>query len=164
MRRPLVISYMTLLPIPSEFPYTVYEENFIFFLSVHCMACIKLNNNAGPLRIRHNLASINCKKWPFIDEIGLRYGYLCQKHHFPKISCGCKVRSPVFPPGCLHCTVHSTEPVFVNLLRSPGIDFQPGGQVRPLPRWARQPYIWRIGPLGYIGWLNRFLGIDSWSP
>ncbi len=34
-----------------------------------------------------------------------------------------------------------------------GIESQPGGQVR-------QP-IWRTGPPGYIGWRNRFLGIDS---
>ncbi len=40
----------------------------------------------------------------------------------------------------------------VNLLRSPGIDFQHGGPVR-------QPYIWRTGPPGYIGWRN-----DSWPP
>jgi hypothetical protein len=48
------------------------------------------------------------------------------------------------------------EPVFLKLLRSPGIDFQPGGPVR-------QPYC-RTGPLGYIGWRNRFLGINSWAP
>ncbi len=31
MRRPLVIQYMTLQLLHSEFPYTVYEENLIFF-------------------------------------------------------------------------------------------------------------------------------------
>jgi hypothetical protein len=39
-------------------------------------------------------------------------------------------------------TVH-TEPVFVDLLRRPGIDSQPGGPVR-------NP-ICRTGPPGYIG-------------
>ncbi len=48
------------------------------------------------------------------------------------------------------------EPVFVDLLRRPGIDSQPGGPVR-------NP-ICRTGPPGYIGWQNRFLGIDSWAP
>ncbi len=48
-----------------------------------------------------------------------------------------------------------TEPVFVDLLRRPGIDSQPGGPVR-------NP-ICRTGPPGYIGWRNRFLGIDSWA-
>jgi hypothetical protein len=48
------------------------------------------------------------------------------------------------------------EPVFVDLLRRPGIDSQPGGPVR-------NP-ICRTGPPGYIGWRNRFLGIDSWAP
>jgi hypothetical protein len=48
------------------------------------------------------------------------------------------------------------EPVFVDLLMRPGIDSQPGGQVR-------NP-ICRTGPPGYIGWRNRFLGIDSWAP
>ncbi len=48
------------------------------------------------------------------------------------------------------------EPVFVDLLRGPGIDSQPGGPVR-------NP-ICRTGPPGYIGWRNRFLGIDSWAP
>ena len=41
------------------------------------------------------------------------------------------------------------EPIFLNLLRSPGIDSQTGGPVR-------HPY-WRTGPPGYIGWQNRFL-------
>jgi hypothetical protein len=50
----------------------------------------------------------------------------------------------------------STEPVFVDLLRGPGIDSQPGGPVR-------NP-ICRTGPPGYIGWRNRFLGIDAWAP
>jgi hypothetical protein len=49
-----------------------------------------------------------------------------------------------------------TEPVFVDLLWRPGIDSQPGGPVR-------NP-ICRTGPPGYIGWRNRFLGIDSWAP
>jgi hypothetical protein len=48
------------------------------------------------------------------------------------------------------------EPVFVDLLRGPGIDSQPGGPVR-------NP-ICRTGPPGYIGWRNRFLGIDAWAP
>jgi hypothetical protein len=42
------------------------------------------------------------------------------------------------------------EPVFVNIIRSTGIDSQPD---RPV----RQP-ICRTGPPGYIGWRNRFLG------
>jgi hypothetical protein len=50
---------------------------------------------------------------------------------------------------CLFGPLYSlSEPVFVNLLRSPGIDSQPG---RPV----RQP-IWRTGPPSYIG-----CGIDS---
>jgi hypothetical protein len=45
------------------------------------------------------------------------------------------------------------EPVFVNLLRSPGIDSQPSWPVR-------RPYLaYRTGPPGYIGWRIRFLGI-----
>jgi hypothetical protein len=50
----------------------------------------------------------------------------------------------------------ATEPVFVDLLRGPGIDSQPGGPVR-------NP-ICRTGPPGYTGWRNRFLGIDAWAP
>jgi hypothetical protein len=38
------------------------------------------------------------------------------------------------------------EPVFVNLLRSPGIDSQPSGPVQ-----VDNP-ICRTGPPGYIGW------------
>jgi hypothetical protein len=49
-----------------------------------------------------------------------------------------------------------SEPVFVDLLRGPGIDSQPGGPVR-------NP-ICRTGPPGYIGCRNRFLGIDAWAP
>jgi hypothetical protein len=30
------------------------------------------------------------------------------------------------------------------------------------PGWPVQPY-WRTGPPGYIGWRNRFIGIDSWA-
>ncbi len=48
------------------------------------------------------------------------------------------------------------EPVFVDLLRRLGIDSHPGGPVR-------NP-ICRTGPPGYIGWRNRFQGIDSWAP
>ncbi len=43
-----------------------------------------------------------------------------------------------------------TEPVFVNLLRSRGIDSQPSGGP------VRQPYF-TYRPLGYKGWRNRFL-------
>ncbi len=60
-------------------------------------------------------------------------------------------------PSCtqrVHCT--KPEPVFVDLLRRPGIDSLPGGPVR-------NP-ICRTGPPGYIGWRNRFLGIDAWAP
>jgi hypothetical protein len=51
--------------------------------------------------------------------------------------------------------IPSVLPVFVDLLRIPGIDSQPGGPVR-------QPYC-RAGPPGYIGRRNRFLGIDFWA-
>ncbi len=45
------------------------------------------------------------------------------------------------------------DPVFVNLSRSPGIDFQPGGpDYNPICRTGPPGYI------GYIGSLNRFLG------
>ncbi len=52
-------------------------------------------------------------------------------------------------------TAVGAEPVFVNPLRSPGLDFQDGGP-------ARQPYL--SCPTGYIGWRNRFLGIDARAP
>ena len=49
--------------------------------------------------------------------------------------------------------IHCSEPVFVNLLRSPGFDSQ-----------LDNPFC-RSGPLGYIScWRNRFRGIDSWTP
>jgi len=48
------------------------------------------------------------------------------------------------------------EPEFVNLLRSLDIDSQPGGPVQ-------QPYL-SYRPAMHIGWRNRILGIDSWSP
>jgi hypothetical protein len=51
----------------------------------------------------------------------------------------------------------SSEPVFVNLLRSPGID--------SLAWWAGTPTLFVVpAPAGYIGWQNRFFGIDSWAP
>jgi hypothetical protein len=53
------------------------------------------------------------------------------------------------------------ESVFLNLLRSPGIDFQHGGPVR-------QPYVSyrpaRLHRLAESISRNRFLGIDSWAP
>jgi hypothetical protein len=42
-----------------------------------------------------------------------------------------------------------TEPVFVDLLRRPGIDSQPAGYDNS---------IFRTGPPGYKGWRNRFPG------
>ncbi len=54
------------------------------------------------------------------------------------------------------CRTGPPEPVFVDLLRRPGIDSQLGGPVR-------NP-ICRTGPPSYIGWRNRFLGIDSQAP
>jgi hypothetical protein len=48
------------------------------------------------------------------------------------------------------------EPEFVNLLRSPGINPSLAGQY--------DNPIGCTGPPGYIGRLNRFLGIDSWAP
>jgi hypothetical protein len=47
------------------------------------------------------------------------------------------------------------EPVFVDLLRSPGIDSSMAG--------LYDNPICRTCPPGYIGWRNRFLGIDSWT-
>jgi hypothetical protein len=44
------------------------------------------------------------------------------------------------------------EPVFVDLLKSHGIDSQPAGRY--------DNPICRTGLPGYIGWQNRFLGID----
>ncbi len=53
-----------------------------------------------------------------------------------------------------------SDPEFVNLLRSPVIDSQPGGTVP-----VRQPYpIWLTGPPGFIGYRNRFFGIDFCAP
>jgi hypothetical protein len=49
------------------------------------------------------------------------------------------------------------ESVFLNLLRSPGIDSQPGRLV-----WYDNS-IYRTGPPGYIFSRNRFLRIDSWA-
>jgi hypothetical protein len=55
-------------------------------------------------------------------------------------------------------TTRSSKPEFVNLLRSPEIDFLPGWPVR-------QPYLtYRPAIQGYIGWRNRFLGTGSWAP
>jgi hypothetical protein len=34
---------MTLHPIPSEFPYTVYEESFVLFLSVQALTVLAIN-------------------------------------------------------------------------------------------------------------------------
>ncbi len=62
-----------------------------------------------------------------------------------------KTASPTPPPSTSYLPA---ETVFVNLLRSRGIDSQ--------PREGRYP-IWRTGPPGYIAWRNRFLGIDSWA-
>ncbi len=50
----------------------------------------------------------------------------------------------------------SMGPNGVSVAMDSGIDSQPGGPVR-------NP-ICRTGPPGYIGWRNRFLGIDSWAP
>jgi hypothetical protein len=49
------------------------------------------------------------------------------------------------------------EPVFLDLLRSLGVDSQHGGPVR-------QQYLSYTGPPGYIGWRNLSIGIDSWAP
>ncbi len=46
----------------------------------------------------------------------------------------------------------------LNLLKSPGIDSQPG---RPV---VYNPINRRSYPPSYICWRNRFLGIDSWAP
>ncbi len=50
----------------------------------------------------------------------------------------------------------NTEPLFLNLLRSQGIDSQPAGRY--------DNPIFCTGPPGNIGWRHRFLGIDSWTP
>jgi hypothetical protein len=48
----------------------------------------------------------------------------------------------------INTKLRTPEPEFVNLLRSPGIDSQPGGLVR-------QPYLM---------YRDQFLGVDSWAP
>jgi hypothetical protein len=48
------------------------------------------------------------------------------------------------------------NPIFVDLLRSPGIDSQPDGPVRQLGKSSR--------PARLLGWRNRFLGFDSGAP
>ncbi len=50
----------------------------------------------------------------------------------------------------------NTEPVFVDLLRSPESILSLAGQYG-------DP-ICLTGPLGCIAWRNRFLGIDYWAP
>ncbi len=54
-----------------------------------------------------------------------------------------------------------TEPEFVNLLRSPVIDSQPGGSKRQLTLTYRPARLHRL--VKSIPW-NRFLGIDSRAP
>jgi hypothetical protein len=49
-----------------------------------------------------------------------------------------------------------TEPVFVNLIRSPEIDSSLAGRY--------DNPIFRTGPPRYIRWRNRLLEIDSWAP
>jgi hypothetical protein len=82
------------------------------------------------------LGPLGCQGWVVIPQNVKK----CQNH--------CTL-PPIPPPP------HSPEPVFVNLLRSPGIDSQPGAPVR-------NPTC-RTSPPGYIGSRIRLLGIDSWA-
>ena len=66
--------------------------------------------------------------------------------------------SPSLPSYAIRFLAHIDcykipEPIFVNLLRSPGIDSQLAG-------WYDNP-MFRTDPPGYIVWWSRFLGIDS---
>jgi hypothetical protein len=80
----------------------------------------------------------------------LKYLYTVDRQNLTLLICtGTKLNTKRTSASC-------SEPVFVDLLRGPGIDSHPGGPVR-------NP-ICRRGPPGYIGWRNRFLGIDAWAP
>jgi hypothetical protein len=61
------------------------------------------------------------------------------------------------PTGGKKISLSRPEPEFVNLLKSPGIDSQPGGPVR-------QPYLTYRPARLYIGWRNQFLKINSCAP
>ncbi len=54
------------------------------------------------------------------------------------------------------CQYELVEPVFVDLLRSQGIDSS-------MAALYDNP-ICRTSPPGYIGWRNRSIGIDFWAP
>jgi hypothetical protein len=56
----------------------------------------------------------------------------------------------------MHQEAQTPEPLFVNLSRSPGIDFPHDGPIR-------QPYLMNQ-PARLQGWQNRFLGIDYCAP
>ncbi len=78
------------------------------------------------------------------------------------LGCSCRLsKKYLFPHRSLQYfnsfvpIVQQAEPEFVNLLRSSGIDSLPAGR--------NDNPIWRTRPPGYIGWRNRFLGIDSWA-
>ncbi len=84
---------------------------------------------------------------------------------------GCQAFSPFNSAGILEQSIGlgtelvygsrtgPLEPVFVNLLRSPGIDSKPGEPISGLHK-----HLQTLALHGYIGWRYRFLGIDSWAP
>ncbi len=80
----------------------------------------------------------------FAQAAGIRVLLLAARHLAP-VGLLAKTASTVL-------VERAAEPVFVDLLRSPGIDFQLAGRYD-------NPFC-RTGSPGYMGWLNRFLGID----
>ncbi len=69
-------------------------------------------------------------------------------------------RGPFRPGAIIYAKAkrvkRETEPVFVNLLGSPGIDSNSW--------WAGTPTLFVVLARKPRGWQNRFLGIDSWAP
>jgi hypothetical protein len=90
-----------------------------------------------------------CSKYPRWRKMSMSSSNICSEAAAEKGGAGGVTPPPSPVP------YFPVETDFVNLLRSPGIDSQPGGPVRQ-PNWTYRP-------AKYIGWRNRFLVVDSWA-
>ncbi len=149
--------------LPVHFPFQhIWWANCNIYIDL--LSCNKLKNYFYTIcRTRVFRAPHAADKWHedllmciALYRTGRRKASRLWSHdHWPCFRSGAWLVTVYILPSLSACCV-TTEPVFVDLLRRPGIDSQPVGPVRNL--------ICRTGPPGYIGWRNRFLGIDSWAP
>ncbi len=119
---------------------------------------------AGVVDTGGNLPSASLAPTANLPPVSTTQGEMVAKFAAGVVDTGGKFAAGVvdtggnLPPVLLTPRQLGSEPVFVNL------SIEPRNRFSAWRAGTTTLYIRRTDPPGYLGWRNRFLGIDCWAP